>query len=117
MLNIDISSTALKYKFCTVHDIIFAVADDYGISVGDLVSPRRVANLIEPRHIAMYLAKKLTVKSLPQIGHAIGDRDHTTILHGVRKVEINRKADPLLDQTISRIERTIRAKYEQGAGG
>lgn len=116
LLNIEISG-AMPIKECAINQIIEEVADYYNVSVLDLISPRRIAELIEPRHVAMYLAKKITVKSLPVIGRAFGNRDHSTVLAGARKIEFNRKFDPLLDQTISRIERTIRAKYEQEAGG
>lgn len=64
-----------------------AVCEEYNISLGDLVSQRRLDRLVLPRQVAMYLCKQLTVRSTPEIGRRFGDRDHTTILHGIRKIE------------------------------
>lgn len=64
-----------------------AVCEEYNISFGDLVSNRRLEKLVLPRQVAMYLCSQLTVRSSPEIGRRFGDRDHTTILHGVRKIE------------------------------
>jgi len=62
------------------------VAAFYGVTVTDLVSERRTGNIVWPRQIAMYLARRLTRASLPRIGSVMGDRDHTTISHGVKKI-------------------------------
>lgn len=59
----------------------------YGATLMDMYSARRTANIVRPRQIAMYLAKTMTLKSLPEIGRQFGGRDHTTILHAVRKIE------------------------------
>lgn len=59
----------------------------YGVSVMDVLSHRRTADVMRPRQIAMYLAKTLTLRSLPEIGRRFGGRDHTTVLHAVRKIE------------------------------
>lgn len=63
------------------------VARQYNISLVDLLSHRRTAAIVGPRQIAMYLAKRLTLKSLPEIGRRFNGRDHTTVLHAVRKIE------------------------------
>ena len=63
------------------------VARQYNVSRADLLSSRRTANVVRPRQIAMYLAKTLTLRSLPEIGRRFGGRDHTTVLHAVRKIE------------------------------
>lgn len=63
------------------------VCEEYNISFGDLVSHRRLNRLVLPRQVAMYLCSQLTVRSSPEIGRRFGDRDHTTVLHGVRKIE------------------------------
>jgi chromosomal replication initiator protein len=63
------------------------VARHYDISVIDLLSHRRTARIVAPRQVAMYLAKRLTLKSLPEIGRRFNGRDHTTVLHAVRKIE------------------------------
>lgn len=70
-----------------VATVIRETALHFGVTIGDLLSQRRTANIMRPRHIAMYLAKAVTLRSLPYIGSRFGDRDHTTILHAVRKVE------------------------------
>jgi hypothetical protein len=70
-----------------------AVCLKYGISLGDMLSERRTWNIVRPRQIAMYLAKELTGKSLPELGRRFGDRDHTTILHGIRKIQALRESD------------------------
>ncbi len=59
----------------------------YNVSRSDLLSSRRTANVVRPRQVAMYLAKTLTLRSLPEIGRRFGGRDHTTVLHAVRKIE------------------------------
>lgn len=71
----------------TVVLIIRLCAEAYGLTPTDLLSVRRTADVVRPRQIAMYLSKILTLKSLPEIGRRIGDKDHTTVLHAVRKME------------------------------
>jgi chromosomal replication initiator protein len=70
-----------------IEEIQRIVARQYNVSRGDLLSARRTANVVRPRQIAMYLAKTLTLRSLPEIGRRFGGRDHTTVLHAVRKIE------------------------------
>jgi hypothetical protein len=82
-----------------IKPVISAVARFYGVSLGDLVSSRRTSQLIRPRQVAMYLAKELTKQSLPTIGRVM-DRDHTTILHGCRRIAKLRQQDPQLDAEI-----------------
>jgi chromosomal replication initiator protein len=69
-----------------IEDIQKAVANHFSVSRSDLTSARRTSNVVRPRQIAMYLAKTLTPRSLPEIGRRFGGRDHTTVLHAVRKV-------------------------------
>lgn len=71
----------------TVEEIQRKVADYFNIKMSDMVSNRRMQNIARPRQVAMYIAKQLTSKSLPEIGRKFGGRDHTTILHAVRKVQ------------------------------
>jgi chromosomal replication initiator protein len=72
----------------TIRDIQSAVCGRFaGITVNDINSDRRPGEVIMPRHVAMYLARHLTLKSYPAIGRAFGDRDHTTVLSGIRKIE------------------------------
>ncbi len=80
----DPSAGAQRVK---IEDIQRIVARHYNVSRGDLLSSRRTANVVRPRQVAMYLAKTLTLRSLPEIGRRFGGRDHTTVLHAVRKIE------------------------------
>jgi chromosomal replication initiator protein len=84
------------------------VADYYGIKIGDMGSSRRPARLVLPRQIAMYLAKELTQKSLPEIGEAFGGRDHTTVLYAVRKIQQERRHQAELNHKIHVLEQTLR---------
>ena len=70
-----------------------AVAAAYGIEFAELLAPRRSRQFVRPRQIAMYLSSKLLPVSLPQIGRRFGDRDHTTVLHAIRKIELMRQTD------------------------
>jgi chromosomal replication initiator protein len=74
-------------KRVKIEDIQRVVARQYNVSRSDLLSSRRTANVVRPRQVAMYLAKTLTLRSLPEIGRRFGGRDHTTVLHAVRKIE------------------------------
>ena len=79
-----------------IDDIQQVVCQHYGISRADILSHRRTAKVVFARQIAMYLAKTLTLRSLPEIGRRFGGRDHTTVLHAVRKIEgLSRPAEPL----------------------
>ncbi len=71
----------------TVINIVGAVCRHFGLSYAEIISQRRDIEVVLPRQIVMYLAKTLTTRSFPEIGRRIGDRDHTTILHGVRKIK------------------------------
>ncbi|WP_340299983.1 chromosomal replication initiator protein DnaA [Roseobacter sp. HKCCD5988] len=71
----------------TMDEIIKKTCDYYKVRPADLMSPNRARNIVRPRQMAMYLCKKYTTRSLPEIGRKFGGRDHTTILHGVRKIE------------------------------
>lgn len=75
-------------------DIQQAVAEAFGIRLIDMTSARRARSVARPRQVAMYLARQLTLKSLPQIGRAFGDRDHTTVMHAIKQVEILASLDP-----------------------
>jgi hypothetical protein len=79
--------------FQEVRKIQECVGKYYGVTRADLMSERRMKELIRPRHVAIYLAKQLTPLSLPSIGRRFGGRDHTTILHAVRKIEALARLD------------------------
>jgi chromosomal replication initiator protein len=90
-----------------VEDILRIVAKHYGVSRADLLSSRRTANVVRPRQIAMYLAKTLTLRSLPEIGRRFGGRDHTTVLHAVRKIEGLVQGDKGLAEEIEALKRLL----------
>jgi chromosomal replication initiator protein len=90
-----------------IEDIQKVVASHYNVSKHDLLSARRTRAIVRPRQIAMYLAKTLTPRSFPEIGKRFGGRDHTTVLHAVRKVEELAAADTTLAQEIELLKRII----------
>ena len=90
--------------------ILGACAVFYGVPISCLFAERRTKGIVKPRQIAMYLAKELTPRSLPDIGRRIGGRDHTTVLHGVRKIDALIKRDPNLAAEVA----TIRARIVEG---
>ncbi|MGF1454691.1 MAG: chromosomal replication initiator protein DnaA [Alphaproteobacteria bacterium] len=91
----------------TVEEIQRKVAEHFSIKVADLLSPRRARVVTRPRQIAMYLAKQLTTRSLPDIGRRFGNRDHTTVMHAVKKVEELRRADPSIEQAVDTLRRLL----------
>ncbi len=90
-----------------IEDIQKVVASHYNVSKQDLLSARRTRAIVRPRQIAMYLAKTMTPRSFPEIGKRFGGRDHTTVLHAVRKVEELAAADEALAQEIELLKRMI----------
>jgi chromosomal replication initiator protein len=91
----------------TVEEIQRKVAEHYNIRLSDMIGPKRVRTIARPRQIAMYLAKTMTTRSLPDIGRRFGGRDHTTIMHGVRKVEELRDSDPQLSEDLDLLRRLL----------
>jgi len=92
----------------TVELIQKTVAEYYKIKVADMYSKRRPQNIALPRQVAMYLSKELTQKSLPEIGDLFGGRDHTTVLHAVRKIQEHRTKDSNLSYTLHVLEQTLK---------
>ncbi len=90
-----------------IEDIQRVVSKHYNVSRSDLLSSRRTRTIVRPRQIAMYLSKMLTPRSLPEIGRRFGGRDHTTVLHAVRKIEELAGADNVLQQEIEMLKRNI----------
>ena len=90
-----------------IEDILRIVSRHYKVPRNDLLSSRRSRDVVRPRQIAMYLAKALTSRSLPEIGRRFGGRDHTTVLHSVRKVEQMMKDDGDLAQEIELLKRML----------
>ena len=91
-----------------VENIQKTVADFYKIKVADMYSKKRPASIARPRQIAMYLAKDMTKKSLPEIGELFGGRDHTTVLHAVRKIGEERTRNTELNQQLHVLEQTLK---------
>jgi chromosomal replication initiator protein len=94
-------------KRVRIEDIQRIVARQYNVSRADLLSSRRTANVVRPRQVAMYLAKVLTLRSLPEIGRRFGGRDHTTVLHAVRKIENLAGNDNVLAEEIEALKRQL----------
>jgi chromosomal replication initiator protein len=90
-----------------IEDIQRLVANHYNVSRADILSSRRTATVVRPRQIAMYLAKSLTLRSLPEIGRRFGGRDHTTVLHAVRKIEGMVTTDQELAGEIDHLKRML----------
>ena len=92
----------------SVENIQKIVSDFYKIKVAEMYSKRRPASIALPRQIAMYLAKELTQKSLPEIGDLFGGRDHTTVLHAIRKINALRQTNTDINRAIHILEQQIR---------
>ena len=91
----------------SIEDIQRIVSKYYQISRTDLLSARRPKNIVRPRQIAMYMSKLMTRRSLPEIGRRFGNRDHTTVLHAVRKVEQLRQSDASIDGDIRQLHKIL----------
>ncbi len=113
-INIALAREALKdllsiqNRQISVENIQKTVADFYKIKIGDMYSKKRPASIARPRQIAMYLAKEMTQKSLPEIGELFGGRDHTTVLYAVRKIAAERQKNTELNQQLHVLEQTLK---------
>jgi chromosomal replication initiator protein len=96
-----------KERRITIEDIQRRVAAHYNIKTAEMVSSRRARAVVGPRHVAMYLAKQLTTRSLPEIGRKFGGRDHTTVMYGIRRIEERRPKEPALDEDLDRLRRSL----------
>lgn len=92
-----------------IKTIIGVVAEHYGISASDIISSRRTANVVRPRQVAMYLAKTLTLRSLPEIGRLF-DRDHTTVIASIRRIQSIMDAD----EDFRAVVNCLRQKLDHG---
>lgn len=92
-----------------IEEIQRIVSKHYNVSKADLLSARRTRTIVRPRQIAMYLAKMMTPRSLPEIGRRFGNRDHTTVLHAVRKIEDLARSDTALAQELDLLRRMLDA--------
>ena len=93
----------------TIEEIQRKVAEHYNIRLSDMIGPKRLRNIARPRQVAMYLAKQLTSRSLPEIGRRFGGRDHMTIMHGVRKIEELMATDSQLSDDLQLLKRLLQS--------
>ena len=91
----------------TIDEIQRKVAEHYNIKLPDMHSARRARAVARPRQVAMYLAKQLTSRSLPEIGRKFGGRDHTTVMHAVKKIDELMAGDPQIAQDVELIRRAL----------
>ena len=94
-------------RFPSVREIQLACAKYYGVTLHDILSARRTANIVRPRQVGMYLAKTLTPRSHPDIGRKFGGRDHTTAIFGFRKIERLLETDGDLQEDVAAIIKGI----------
>lgn len=113
-ITLEVAETAIRDLVRTreprrvkIEDIQKLVATRYNVSRADILSERRTAAVVKPRQIAMYLSKALTPRSLPEIGRRFGGRDHTTVLHAVRKIEKAISEDRLLHDEVDLMKRML----------
>ncbi|MGI3164055.1 chromosomal replication initiator protein DnaA [Pseudooceanicola sp. 200-1SW] len=93
----------------TIEEIQRRVAEHYNIRLSDMIGPKRVRSFARPRQIAMYLCKKLTSRSLPEIGRRFGGRDHTTVMHGVKRIEELMQQDAQIADDLELLRRALEA--------
>jgi chromosomal replication initiator protein len=91
----------------TIEEIQRQVAQYFNIRLADMLSPRRARTVARPRQIAMYLSKQLTTRSLPEIGRKFGGRDHTTVIHAVRRIDELCKEDSSMEEDVDLLKRTL----------
>jgi chromosomal replication initiator protein len=113
-LTVETAETAIRdlirtheLKRVKIEDIQKLVASHYSVSRADILSSRRTAAVVKPRQVAMFLAKMLTLRSLPEIGRRFGGRDHTTVLHAVRKIEGLLQTDTILREELELLKRML----------
>jgi chromosomal replication initiator protein len=113
-ISLDIAETVirdlvqnLEPRRIKIEDILRIISRHYGVSKGDLLSQRRHRSIVWPRQIGMYLAKQLTARSLPEIGRRFGGRDHTTVLHAIRKIEGEISKNPRLEDELEELKKLL----------
>ena len=93
----------------SIEEIQRQVSDHYNIRLADMIGPKRVRSFARPRQVAMYLCKQLTTRSLPEIGRRFGGRDHTTVMHGVKRIEELKVQDSQIADDIELLRRSLEA--------
>jgi chromosomal replication initiator protein len=113
-INIDLAAMVLRDMSSSgeqgrvkIDDILKIVGRHYNVARTDLLSPRRARSIVMPRQIGMYLAKKMTSRSLPEIGRRFGGRDHSTVLHAVRKIDDQMRRDDRLAREVALLIRMV----------
>ena len=112
-LTIEMAQEVLKdlirasQRRITIDDIQRKVADYYNIRLSDLLSARRSRTIARPRQVAMYLSKLLTTRSLPEIGRKFGGRDHTTVIHAVKRIESLQDSDSAINEEVDILSRAL----------
>jgi chromosomal replication initiator protein len=113
-LTLDIAETVIRDlvqgiepRRVKIEDILRIVSRHFGVSKGDLLSQRRHRSVVWPRQIGMYLAKQMTARSLPEIGRRFGNRDHTTVLHAIRKIEGVLTENPRLRDELEELKKML----------
>jgi chromosomal replication initiator protein len=113
-ITLDIAETVIRDlvhgvepRRIKIEDILKTVSRHFGVSKGDILSQRRHRSVVWPRQIGMYLAKQLTQRSLPEIGRRFGNRDHTTVLHAIRKIEGEIAGNPRLKDEIEELKKLL----------
>ncbi|WP_299673194.1 chromosomal replication initiator protein DnaA [uncultured Roseobacter sp.] len=91
----------------TVEEIQRKVSDHYNIRLSDMIGPKRLRSYARPRQVAMYLCKKMTSRSLPEIGRRFGGRDHTTVMHGVKRIEELKTQDGQIAEDLELLRRAL----------
>jgi chromosomal replication initiator protein len=114
-ITLDVAQEALSDmvrahdKRVSVDEIMQTVSKYYNVRMADLLGPRRTRAIARPRQLAMYLAKTLTTRSLPEIGRRFGGRDHTTVIHAVKRIESLRDEDQQISEDLQILLRTLQA--------
>ncbi|MEM1004267.1 MAG: chromosomal replication initiator protein DnaA [Pseudomonadota bacterium] len=93
----------------TVEEIQRKVSEYYNIRLSDIIGPKRLRSYARPRQVAMYLCKQLTSRSLPEIGRRFGGRDHTTVMHGVKRIEELKVTDGQIAEDVEMLRRSLEA--------
>jgi chromosomal replication initiator protein len=113
-ISLDIAETVIRDlvqgvepRRIKIEDILRIVSRHYAVSKQDILSQRRHRSVVRPRQVGMYLAKHLTSRSLPEIGRRFGDRDHTTVLHAIRKIDKEVGENPRLKDEIEDLKRQL----------
>ena len=112
-IDVELTKSVLKdllrsnNKRITIDEIQNKVSNYYNINTDDLISSRRLRSFARPRQVAMYLAKKLTSRSLPEIGRKFGGRDHTTVIHAVKKIDQLKSENEKFDEDVSVLTQII----------